>query len=76
MAQIASFRAVVDTTNVLENAPPSPGKGTPHTNISGFSAFLIWRGAYWTKSISWSNKLLIPMYWVKTFFFGRDVSRF
>jgi NADH dehydrogenase FAD-containing subunit len=32
-------------------------------NISGRLAWVIWRGAYLTKSVSWRNKLLIPMYW-------------
>jgi len=32
-------------------------------NISGRLAWVIWRGAYLTKSVSWRNKILIPMYW-------------
>lgn len=32
-------------------------------NISGRLAWLIWRGAYLTKSVSWRNKILIPTYW-------------
>lgn len=32
-------------------------------NISGRLAWIIWRGAYLTKSVSWRNKILIPMYW-------------
>ncbi|KAI9658592.1 MAG: hypothetical protein M1821_002152 [Bathelium mastoideum] len=32
-------------------------------NISGRTAWLIWRGAYLVKSISWRNRLLIPIYW-------------
>jgi hypothetical protein len=27
------------------------------------TAWLIWRGAYLTQTISWRNKLLIPIYW-------------
>lgn len=44
--------------------------------IKGRTAWLIWRGAYLTQTISWRNKLLIPMYWVINWFFGRDISRF
>lgn len=33
------------------------------TEIKGRTAWLIWRGAYLTKTMSWRNKLLIPMYW-------------
>ncbi|KAF2402462.1 hypothetical protein EJ06DRAFT_542173 [Trichodelitschia bisporula] len=44
--------------------------------ISGRTAFLIWRGAYLTKSVSWRNKILIPTYWFINWVFGRDMSRF
>jgi len=50
------------------------GKGVG--NISGRTAWLIWRGAYLAKSISWRNRLLIPMYWFLNWAFGRDISRF
>lgn len=45
-------------------------------NISGRLAWLIWRGAYLTKSVSWRNKILIPTYWLINWLFGRDISRF
>lgn len=32
-------------------------------DISGRTAFLIWRGAYLTKAVSWRNKMLIPLFW-------------
>ena len=32
-------------------------------DISGRAAWLIWRGAYLTMSISWRNKILISTYW-------------
>ena len=41
------------------NAALQPGTGG---DISGRMAFLIWRGAYLTKSVSWRNKILIPTY--------------
>ena len=38
---------------------------TGHNNhITGRSAWLIWRGAYVTMSVSWRNKILIPIYWL------------
>jgi hypothetical protein len=37
---------------------------------------LIWRGAYLTQTISWRNKVLIPVYWFINWVFGRDISRF
>lgn len=47
-----------------------------HTEIKGRTAWLIWRGAYLTQTISWRNKLLIPIYWMINWLFGRDISRF
>lgn len=44
--------------------------------MKGFLAFLLWRAAYWTKQVSWVNRMLIPMYWFKSMLFGRDISRF
>ena len=32
-------------------------------DISGRMAWLVWRGAYLTMSVSWRNKILIPTYW-------------
>ncbi len=32
-------------------------------DVSGRSAWLIWRGAYLTMSVSWRNRMLIPIYW-------------
>jgi len=50
--------------------------GGPFGNISGWVAWLIWRGAYLTKSVSWRNKILIPTYWFLNWAFGRDITRF
>lgn len=32
-------------------------------NVSGRAAWLIWRGAYLSMSVSWRNRTLIPVYW-------------
>ena len=32
-------------------------------HVSGRVAWLIWRGAYLAKSVSWRNRILIPTYW-------------
>ena len=32
-------------------------------DISSRAAWLIWRGAYLTMSVSWRNEILIPVYW-------------
>ncbi|KAI8052451.1 hypothetical protein BDF22DRAFT_744029 [Syncephalis plumigaleata] len=43
---------------------------------SGLVAWLMWRSAYLTYSVSWRNKFLIPMHWIAKSLFGRDLSRF
>ncbi|KAB5558668.1 pyridine nucleotide-disulfide oxidoreductase-domain-containing protein [Coniochaeta sp. 2T2.1] len=44
--------------------------------LSGWLAWVLWRGAYLTRSMSWRNKLLVPVYWFVTWVFGRGISRF
>jgi NADH dehydrogenase FAD-containing subunit len=44
--------------------------------LKGFLAYLIWRGAYLTMTLSWRNKVLIPVQWLTVRIFGRSVSRF
>ena len=45
-------------------------------DVSGRVAWFIWRGAYLAKSVSWRNRILIPVYWFVNWAFGRDISRF
>ena len=75
MAQIGAGQAVLDVRGVLGDQLPAGNRGWEY-NPKGQSEFVIWRSFYWTKSVSASNKLLIPMYWIKSKFLGRDVSRF
>lgn len=44
--------------------------------LKGWPAWILWRTAYLTKSMSWRNKFKIPMQWATTAMFGRDISRF
>lgn len=44
--------------------------------LRGWVAFLLWRGAYLTMTLSWRNKILVPMYWAVNRVFGRDITRF
>jgi len=60
MAYIGGWRALFDA----------------EVKISGFSAWLVWRSAYLSMTVSLKNKILIPMYWFLTFLFGRDTTRF
>jgi len=48
----------------------------PKVAASGKAAFLMWSSVYVTKQLSFTNMILIPMYWFKQMVFGRDISRF
>ncbi|KAF2455395.1 pyridine nucleotide-disulfide oxidoreductase-domain-containing protein [Lineolata rhizophorae] len=61
MAYLGNWKAIMQTSG---------------SSFSGRTAWLIWRGAYLTKSVSVRNKILIPVYWFLNWAFGRDISRF
>ncbi|KAI8635035.1 FAD/NAD(P)-binding domain-containing protein [Xylariaceae sp. FL1651] len=44
--------------------------------LTGWAAWILWRTAYLTKSMSIRNKIMVPVYWVMSWLFGRDISRF
>ena len=44
--------------------------------LTGIFAWFLWRSAYWGYQVSITNKILIPMYWFKSYWFGRDISKF
>ena len=41
---------------------------------SGGVGFLLWRGIYWFKQVSWRNRALVSIDWVKARLFGRDIG--
>jgi len=61
MAYIGAYKSVFDS---------SLFKGT------GWLEFLAWRSVYLTRLGSWKNKMMVPYNWLKTLFWGRDVSHF
>lgn len=67
MASMGFGRGIADLSKT--DVPGAP-------TISGFAAFVAWRGAYLSKQLSWSNMMLVPMFWFKSLLFGRDISRF
>ncbi|KAK8092059.1 hypothetical protein PG997_002420 [Apiospora hydei] len=44
--------------------------------MKGWTAWVLWRTAYLTKSMSVRNKIMVPIYWCITWLFGRHTSRF
>lgn len=43
---------------------------------SGSLGFLLWRGIYWFKQVSWRNRMLVAIDWFKARLFGRDIGSF
>ena len=41
---------------------------------SGPIGYLLWRGIYWSKQVSWRNRLLVAVDWAKGRLFGRDIG--
>lgn len=74
MASVGMFEGIYDGSSVGDPYAPPP-KGLRPT-LRGFWAFCMWRSAYWGKQVSLGNKILIPMYWFKSWMFGRDISKF
>lgn len=74
MASLGFGDAVLDATKLGDIS--SGDKTYKVTKMKGLLAFLAWRASYLGKQVSWSNKLLIPMHWFKSWAFGRDISRF
>lgn len=71
MASLGEFKGVYDGTKV-----GAPGEEMQVGKMTGMIALLMWRLAYWGRQTSTENMIAIPFHWMKTFLFGRDVSRF
>lgn len=41
---------------------------------TGPIGFLLWRGIYWSKQVSWRSRLLVSFDWLKCRLFGRDLG--
>ena len=44
-------------------------------NLKGWFVLWIWRGVYFSKTVSYRSKALMAFDWGKAKVFGRDVSR-
>jgi len=49
---------------------------TVNVQTSGVGAYIFWRSAYLTRLVSFKNKVLVVFDWLKTWIFGRDLSKF
>jgi len=41
---------------------------------SGPVGFLLWRGIYWSKQVSWRNRIQVGLDWARSRVFGRDIA--
>ncbi|XP_064620775.1 probable NADH dehydrogenase [Lineus longissimus] len=48
----------------------------PKVKLRGFHSWLLWRSAYLTRLGSWRLRMQVPIDWLKTLLYGRDVSKF
>ncbi|KAI9338384.1 pyridine nucleotide-disulfide oxidoreductase-domain-containing protein [Zopfochytrium polystomum] len=76
LAYIGKWRAIADSSDpTAKRDEPGPAAAAKIIPSTGVGAWLVWRSAYFTMSVSVKNKILIPMFWFLTWIFGRDVSR-
>ncbi|KAJ3019372.1 UNVERIFIED_CONTAM: hypothetical protein HDU68_010682 [Siphonaria sp. JEL0065] len=85
LAYVGKWRAIVDMKSPTAPPPSKDGKTDGNGTVAaiqqfvpntGISAWLFWRSAYFTMSVSLKNKVMIPMFWFLTWIFGRDITRF
>ncbi|KAF6760448.1 nad(p)h dehydrogenase b1 [Ephemerocybe angulata] len=70
LAYIGNWKAIYDRSGGNEKDDRFMSKET------GRVAWLLWRSAYFTMTLSWRNKILVPTYWFLNWIFGRDITRF
>ncbi|OJD18511.1 hypothetical protein AJ78_01500 [Emergomyces pasteurianus Ep9510] len=73
LAYIGSSKALMQLPHEGDNEQSSDGF---FRGIKGYPAWLIWKGAYLSMSMSWRNRLRILYSWISNWAFGRDVSRY
>ncbi|KAH8661801.1 pyridine nucleotide-disulfide oxidoreductase-domain-containing protein [Ilyonectria robusta] len=61
LAYIGSWRAIAQSSS---------------EGLTGRLAWILWRGAYITRTMSLRNKIMVLVHWFMTWLFGRDISRF
>jgi len=67
LAYVGDWKAIYDR--------PAP-ESAFMSKEAGRVAWLLWRSAYFTKTLSLRNKILVPLYWFLNWIFGRDLTRF
>ncbi|KAL1692910.1 hypothetical protein GGG16DRAFT_89324 [Schizophyllum commune] len=73
LAYIGNWKAIYDRGSSKNGNGDKPA---PFTKETGRIAWLLWRSAYFTRTLSVRNKILVPFYWFLNWIFGRDLTRF
>ncbi|ORY69887.1 pyridine nucleotide-disulfide oxidoreductase-domain-containing protein [Pseudomassariella vexata] len=71
-AQVASQKA----THLAKRLNQGDVDMSQTDDLKGWAAWVLWRTAYLTKSMSVRNKIMVPVYWAMSWLFGRDIARF
>merc|ERR1712232_981730 len=79
-AKSSFFRQLASCPDAM--LKPEHRTGTPavtsekkfEMNVFGMSGFAVWRGVYFTKLFSYSNRFNVATDWMRNFFFGRVVA--
>ena len=66
MAYIGGWTGVVDRSQATHG---------PKGELQGRAAWLAWRSAYFSKAMSWRNRMLLGFYWFMTWLGGRRITR-
>ncbi|KAL5520756.1 hypothetical protein ACEPAF_2759 [Sanghuangporus sanghuang] len=67
LAYLGDWKALYDTSKV---------KAEIEERNDSRLAWLLWRSAYFTRTLSIRNKITVPYYWFLNWIFGRDITRF
>ena len=76
MAYLGSSKGVAELKNLLwDRYPINPQeKNSDPLILDGRRAYTLWKSLYFTRLLSYNNKLQVIFDWCKSSFFGRDIS--
>lgn len=76
MAYLGSSKGVAELKNLLWDRYPiiPQDKNSEPLILEGKRAFTLWRSLYFTRLLSYNNKLQVIFDWCKSSLFGRDIS--
>jgi hypothetical protein len=71
-----SLHGAVGETAQSSDEKPTPRAPAAHEerNLTGSAAFAFWRGVYFSKLLSGSNRVAVAVDWARAEVFGRDVA--